>query len=59
MWSFNKKFEKIKGAGKKRKRNTYEMFYDHSSNKWVYTHRIVANYFKNLGEHEEFSYLSK
>jgi len=59
LWSFNKKFEKIKGAGKKRKRNTYEMFYDHSSNKWVYTHRIVANYFKNLGEHEEFSYLSK
>ncbi len=59
MWSFNKKFQKIKGAGKKRKRNTYEMVFDHNSNEWIYTHRLVANYFKNLNEHEIFSYLNE
>lgn len=56
MWAFNKKFSKIKGAGKKRHRNTYEMVYDHQQNKWVYTHRFVANYFKNLEKHEIFDY---
>lgn len=59
MWSFNKKFEKIKGAGKKRKRNTYEMIFDHKENQWNYTHRVIANYFKNLNEHENFSYLNE
>lgn len=57
LWSFNKKFEKIKGAGKNRKRNTYEMIFDHQAKKWVYTHRMVANYFKNLDEQENFVYL--
>ncbi len=57
LWSFNKKFEKIKGAGKKRRRNTYEMIFDHQSKKWVYTHRMVGNYFKNLDEQENFVYL--
>lgn len=59
MWAFNKKFEKIKGAGKKRKRNTYEMIYDHSENKWLYTHRIIANYFRDLNLHEEFVHLKE
>lgn len=56
MWAFNKKFNKIKGAGKKRHRNTYEIVYDHQQNNWVYTHRFVANYFKNLEKHEIFDY---
>lgn len=59
MWSFNKKYEKIKGAGKKRKRNTYEMIFDHSKNNWIYTHRLVANYLKSFNIHEEFSYLNE
>jgi hypothetical protein len=40
MWAFNKKFEKIKNEN-----NEYEMIYDHSINDWVYTHRMVDNYF--------------
>lgn len=56
LWSFNKKFKHIKGAGKKREKNTYEMVYDHHLNDWVYTHRMVANYFRNIGEHEEYTY---
>jgi len=36
MWSFNKKFEKIKNQG-----NEYEMIYDHSKNDWIFTHRMV------------------
>ena len=59
MWAFNKKFEKIKGAGKKRKRNTYEMLFDHKKNSWIYTHRMVANFFKDLNEQEEFLFLEK
>jgi hypothetical protein len=58
MWAFNKKFEKIKGAGKNRKRNTYEIIYDHNVNRWIYTHRMVANYFKNT-LCEEFCYLDE
>ena len=59
LWSFNKKFEKIKGAGKKRHRNTYEMIFDHQIKKWKYTHRMVANYFKDLNEHEEMVHLER
>jgi len=40
MWAFNKKFEKIKNQG-----NDYEMIYNHSTNNWIYTHRMVSDYF--------------
>lgn len=40
MWSFNKKYKQIRSSG-----NEYEMIYDHSINDWVYTHRMVDNYF--------------
>jgi intein/homing endonuclease len=59
MWAFNKKFEKIKGSGKKRERNKYEMIFDHKKNDWVYTHRMVANYCKGMELMEEFIYLDK
>jgi len=58
LWSFNRKFDIIKGAGK-RNRNTYEMVFDHGVNDWKYTHRMVANFFKKRGEHEEVSYLNE
>jgi len=52
LWSFNKKLAPVSKDTRK-KRNDYEMVFDHSSNDWVYTHRLVANYFKSLGEHNE------
>lgn len=45
LWSFNKKFNTIRND-KKKKRNDYEMVYDHHKNKWVFTHRLVANFYK-------------
>jgi len=56
MWSFNKKFKKIKGQG-----NDYEMIYDHSINDWVYTHRIVNDYINDkpinnlIRHHKDFN----
>lgn len=49
MWAFNKKFSKI--FKNKKNAKSYEMVYDHRENDWVYTHRLVANYFKNLNLH--------
>jgi len=57
LWSFNKKFKSV--AKNDKKRNDYEMIFDHSKNNWEYTHRIIANYFKNINEHEEFIYNEK
>lgn len=56
MWSFEKRFEKIKGGGKKRKRNTYEQVWNHEANSWEYTHRMVHGYMKDRGLNEEFEY---
>lgn len=56
MWSFNKKFKKIKGQG-----NNYEMIYDHSINDWVYTHRMVNDYINDkpinnlIRHHKDFN----
>ena len=38
MWSFSKRYKPIRES-----RNTYEQIFDHKSNKWVYTHRVVAS----------------
>lgn len=51
MWSFNKKFEKI--FKQKKNGKFYECIFDHKKNDWIYTHRLVANYFKLLNEHNE------
>ena len=51
MWSFNKKFEKI--FKNKKNGKFYECIFDHKKNDWIYTHRLVANYFKLLNEHSE------
>ena len=56
LWSFNKKFEKIRKSNCK---NTYEQVYNHNTNDWEFTHRMVAKYFKNLGEKNEFVYNEK
>jgi len=41
MIAFNRKKEKITAE-----KNDYEMIYDHASQKWIYTHQAVADYFK-------------
>lgn len=51
MWSFNKKFEKI--FKNKKNGKFYENIFDHKTNDWIFTHRMVANYFKSLDEHNE------
>ena len=44
LWSFNKQFKQIRSSN-----NEYEMIYDHLLNDWVYTHRMVDDYFnKNM-----------
>ena len=51
LYSFNKDYKKINNSKSK-----YEMVYDHNKNKYVYTHRMVGNFMKNLNKHSEFVY---
>lgn len=51
LWSFNKDFKKIRDG-----RAKYEMIYNHKNNKFEYTHRLVANYFKNINKEKYFIY---
>jgi hypothetical protein len=57
MWAFNKKFEKI--FNNKPKAKKYEMVYNHKINNWVYTHRLVAEYFKKLDLQNEHCFDEK
>jgi hypothetical protein len=36
---------------------TYTQIYDHESNSWEYSHRIVGKFFRNIQKHQEFTYL--
>ena len=36
---------------------TYQQVYDHEKNCWKYTHRIVAEFFKDKQKHQEFTFL--
>lgn len=38
---------------------TYEQVYDHSDQKWKFTHRIVGNFFKKMNKHQQFTFLSE
>lgn len=38
---------------------TYTQIYDHEQNKWIYVHRMVGNFFRHLGKHQEFTYLNE
>ena len=35
---------------------TYTQVYDHESNSWEYTHRMVGNFFREKKKHQEFTY---
>ena len=36
---------------------TYTQVYDHELNEYVFAHRMVGNFFRNIGKHREFTYL--
>jgi hypothetical protein len=38
---------------------TYTQVYDHSINDWVYSHRMVGSFFRNMNKHQEFTYLNE
>lgn len=37
----------------------YDQIFDHSENKWVYVHRMVAEFFKDIEKHQEFNFAPK
>lgn len=45
LWAFNKQFKTIKNSG-----NEYEMIYNHHTNSWEYTHRVVDNFVNGVPE---------
>lgn len=55
LWSFNKQFKPIR-TDKKKKRNNYEQIYDHSTNKWKFTHRMVADFYKTFNQFKETTF---
>jgi hypothetical protein len=38
-------------------KRVYTKVYDHHEKKWIFVHRLVANFFKDLGKHQVFHYL--
>lgn len=36
---------------------TYTQIYDHDAKKWVYVHRMVGDFFRKLGKHQEYTFL--
>jgi intein/homing endonuclease len=52
--SFSKQQVPIKKNG-----NSYEKVWDHASKSWIWTHRIVAEFFRNKKKHQEFTYLEE
>ena len=36
---------------------TYTQVYDHESKNWVYTHRMVGEFFRNINKHQQFTFL--
>lgn len=50
--AFNTKNEKISNKG-----NDYQKVWDHLTKKWVWTHRLVGEFFRNRKKHQEFNYL--
>ena len=53
--AFNTRTKPISGE----KTNKYEQVWDHSSKSWIWTHRIVGEFFRKLSKHQEFTYLEE
>ena len=39
--------------------NAYQQVWDHSTKSWKWTHRIVGEFFRKQGKHQEFTYLEE
>jgi len=53
--AFNVQYQNISGP----KSNEYQQVWDHEEKKWVYTHRMVGEFFRSKGKHQEFNYLTE
>lgn len=52
--SFNTREQGLASSSSDR---TYTQVYDHESNSWEYTHRMVGSFFRHIHKHQEFTYL--
>ena len=52
LFSFNERLVPINGE----KGNTYHQVYDHRTNQWEFTHRVVGRFMKSRGAHQEHTY---
>jgi intein/homing endonuclease len=55
--AFNTRYEKI--SGKNSKTTDYQQVWDHESKSWVWTHRMVGEFFRKISKHQEFTYLEE
>ena len=53
--AFNIRNERISGT----RSNEYQQVWDHESREWVWTHRMVGEFFRDIGKHQEFTYLKE
>jgi intein/homing endonuclease len=51
--AFNTRDHNIDGANT----NKYQQVWDHEYKQWIYTHRMVGEFFKSKNKHQEFCYL--
>lgn len=54
--SFNSRKQSLSTSSSDR---SYTQVYDHAANEWVYTHRMVGSFFRDVGKHQEFTYLEE
>jgi hypothetical protein len=60
LYSFNKRHHSINDKpGSSKDDPQYEQIFQNYDNSWQFTHRMVANYFKELNEHNEMVFDSK
>lgn len=45
------------GSGKSLRERTYTQVFDHAQKEWVWAHRMVGEFFRALGKHQEFTFL--
>ena len=53
--AFNTRNKSINGG----KTKHYQQVWDHALKKWMWTHRIVGDFFKALGEHSELTHVTE
>ena len=53
--SYNTRDKAISGG----KTNKYQQIWDHASKTWIWTHRMVGEFFRDRKKHQEFTYLEE